>query len=338
MNRKELETFIHDRYDTDGEYLWAKYPDYEVFRHSNNRKWFALIGTAPKEKLGLSEQGFLTVINLKCGPVAAGSLRMGEGVFPAYHMNKENWISVALDGSVPDDTIQALIDISFDATALKIRKRRTSKNNGAQRAMREQIGTDAEGCFADGKRRCNYSFGTVRYWNSKVFLEYHDTRWCKPKHDDHEIFAQLCLEMFASGLGWVLILEKEANFRSAFDDFVPEIVAAYTEEKIENLMKDAGIVRNRRKIEATINNAKAFLRIQQEFGSFDHYIWKFTDEEVVDHHLQSGKDMPTKTELSDVISKDLKKRGFKFIGSSTVYTFLQGIGIVNDHWEHCEFR
>lgn len=127
MTREELETHMRDAYGVEGEHLWASHPDFEIFRHSNNRKWFALIDTAPGEKLGLLEPGFLTVINLKCGPVMAGSLRMEKGFFPAYHMNKNNWISVALDGSVSADTIKMLIDINFDVTALKTRKRLSSK-------------------------------------------------------------------------------------------------------------------------------------------------------------------------------------------------------------------
>lgn len=127
MTREEVESYIRAAYGAEGERLWASHPDFEIFRHGNNRKWFALIGTAPGEKLGLTEPGLLTVVNLKCGPVMAGSLRMEKGFFPAYHMNKANWISVALDGSVPEDTVKTLIDLSFDATALKTRKPRGSK-------------------------------------------------------------------------------------------------------------------------------------------------------------------------------------------------------------------
>lgn len=205
--------------------------------------------------------------------------------------------------------------------------------------MKDSLEKDLVGCYApDGRCRCNHSFGNPRYWNSEIFLAYHDTRWCKPKHDDHEIFAQLCLEFFAAGISFVMVLEKEQNLRAAFDDFAPEIVAGYDKAKMDALMQDAGIIRNRKKIEAAITNAKAFLRVQEEFGSFDKYIWDFANGQVIDHHLEDGSGMGLPDELSERISKDMKKRGIKFCGASTVYTFLEGIGIYNDHWEHCEFR
>ena len=188
------------------------------------------------------------------------------------------------------------------------------------------------------KKRCDSSFGTEQYKKNEKFLLYHDKRWCKPEHDDQELFAMLVLEFFAAGLSWRLILEKEEAFREAFDGFVPEIVAEYDDDKIEELMENTDIIRNRKKIEAAINNANKFLEIQEEFLSFDKYIWGFTDGKVIDHHLKNGKDMPSKDELSDKISKDLKKRGFKFIGSTTIYSYLQGIGIINDHWEYCDYR
>ena len=187
------------------------------------------------------------------------------------------------------------------------------------------------------KRRCDFSLGAEGRVSEKALL-YHDTRWCKPEHRDGELFAMLILEGMQAGVSWNLILEKEENFRRAFDGFDPEIVAGYGEEKIAELMQDAGIIRNRRKIEAAIANARAFLKVQEEFGSFDAFIWSFTEGKVVDHHLSDIKAMPAKDVLSEQVSAALKRRGFKFAGPTIVYSYLQGIGVINDHWEHCEFR
>ena len=188
------------------------------------------------------------------------------------------------------------------------------------------------------KRRCNFSFGSKEYHVSEKFLAYHDTRWCKPEHRDQELFAMLVLEGMQAGVSWNLILNKEDNFRCAFDGFDPTIVATYGDDKLEELMQDAGIIRNRQKLRSAINNAHAFLKVQEEFGSFDAYIWSFTNGAVIDHHLLDGADMPAKDELSERVSKDLKKRGFTFVGPTTTYSYLQGIGVINDHWEYCDYR
>ena len=148
----------------------------------------------------------------------------------------------------------------------------------------------------------------------------------------------LVLEGMQAGVSWNLILDKEENFRKAFDGFDPQSVANYGEEKIEALMQDQGIIRNCSKINAVITNARAFLKVQEEFGSFDAFIWSFTDGKVVDHHLSDVKDMPAKDALSEKVSAELKRRGFKFVGPTIVYSYLQGIGVINDHWEHCDFR
>ena len=187
----------------------------------------------------------------------------------------------------------------------------------------------------DGKKRCQWGDMSKI---SKKMIKYHDERWCKEVHNDQELFAMLILEGAQAGLSWNTIIEKEENYREAFDEFDPEIVADYDKDKIEELMNNEGIIRNRRKIEAAINNAKAFLKIQKEFGSFDKYIWGFTDGKVIDNHLKNMKEMPAKSKLSEKISKDLKKRKFKFVGPVIIYSYLQGIGIINDHWEKCEFR
>ncbi len=188
------------------------------------------------------------------------------------------------------------------------------------------------------KRRCGFVFGTKGHPVSEKFLLYHDTRWCKPEHRDQELYAMLVLEGMQAGVSWNLILNKEDHFRKAFNGFDPKIVAAYDDGKIEELMGDSGIIRNRNKIKAAVINARAFLKVQEEFGSFDKYIWGFTDGEIIDHHLSDEKDMPAKNELSEQISKDLKKRGFKFVGATIIYSYLQGIGMINDHCEYCEYR
>ncbi len=186
------------------------------------------------------------------------------------------------------------------------------------------------------KKRCDFGFDKNAL--SDKSLIYHDTRWCKPEHRDNELYAMLVLEGMQAGVSWALILNKEENFRKAFDGFIPERVAAYDEAKIEELMNNAGIIRNRSKINAAVTNAQAFIRVQKEFGSFDRYIWGFTEGKVIDHHLTDIKDMPSKNELSEGISKDLKRRGFKFVGPVIIYSYLQGIGIINDHLEYCEYR
>lgn len=169
-------------------------------------------------------------------------------------------------------------------------------------------------------------------------LRYHDLRWCKPEHRDDELFAMLILEGMQAGVSWDLILKKEENFRKAFDGLNPQIVSTYDDQKIEELMQDKGIIRNRAKIKAAISNAKAFITVQREFGSFDKFIWSFTDGKIVDHHLTDPAAMPAKDELSQTVSDALKSRGFKFVGATIIYSYLQGVGVINDHMEYCEFR
>ena len=192
--------------------------------------------------------------------------------------------------------------------------------------------------MGDELKRCDLYFGDSKNIKSEKLILYHDTRWCKPEHNDNELFAMLCLEIFQCGLSWITIIEKEDKLRLAFDNFNPNIVASYNESKVNSLMDNKYIIRNIKKIKAIINNAKVFLRIQKEYGSFDKYIWSFTNGEVIDNHLQDIKDMPSKTELSELISKKMKKEGFKFIGATIIYSYMQGIGIVNDHCEYCSYR
>lgn len=167
---------------------------------------------------------------------------------------------------------------------------------------------------------------------SDLYVAYHDHEWGQSEHDDRKLFEMLILEGFQAGLSWLTILNKREAFRTAFDYFEPAVVAQYGPEKVEALMEDTGIVRNRRKILAAIQNAKVFLSIQEEFGSFDSYLWGFTGGQVI---LNTDDTPHTHTELSDRISKDLKRRGMNFVGTTIIYSFLQATGVVNDHELAC---
>ncbi len=168
-----------------------------------------------------------------------------------------------------------------------------------------------------------------------LYIEYHDKEWGVPIHDDGRIFEFLILEGMQAGLSWITILRKRDNFRKAFDNFDPEIVALYDGKKIKALLSDPGIIRNKLKVNAAVTNARAFLKVREEFGTFSRYIWGFTDHGVVVNHWKSMKELPAKTELSETISRDLKKRGFKFVGPTVVYAHMQAAGMVNDHVVDC---
>lgn len=171
-----------------------------------------------------------------------------------------------------------------------------------------------------------------------LYRKYHDEEWGKPTYDDETIFEFLILESFQAGLSWYTILSKRENFRKAFDNFDYKKIASYSDEKIEELMQDPGIIRNRLKVLATITNAQKFQEIQKEFGSFSKYIWGFVGGKPIDNKPKALKDVPATTEISDALSKDLKKRGFKFMGSTVVYAHMQATGMVNDHVEDCHLR
>lgn len=171
--------------------------------------------------------------------------------------------------------------------------------------------------------------------SSSLMKTYHDEEWGVPVHDDALHFEYIVLDSFQAGLSWSTILNKRENFRKAFDEFNAVKISKYTEKKIERLLKDEGIIRNRLKIHATIGNAKAFLKIQKEFGSFDKYIWQFTDEKVVTKKLKTHKNVPSRTKQSDTMSEDLYSRGFKFVGSTICYAYMQAAGMVNDHLVTC---
>lgn len=169
----------------------------------------------------------------------------------------------------------------------------------------------------------------------ELYVKYHDEEWGVPVHEDQKHFEFLVLESAQAGLSWITILRKRENYRKAYDHFDYVKVAQYNEEKVEELMKNPGIIRNRKKIEASINNAKRFIEIQKEFGSFDQYIWSFVNHQVIKNQWNAISEVPAKTDLSDRISKDLKKRGFKFLGSTIVYAHIQAIGLINDHLIDC---
>lgn len=183
----------------------------------------------------------------------------------------------------------------------------------------------------------NMSDKTRCSWCEKddLYRAYHDTEWGKPVYDDATLFEFLVLETFQAGLSWHTILKKRENFRVAFDAFDFKKVVNYDEKKIQNLLLDSGIIRNQLKIRATVSNARSFIKVQEEFGSFAAYIWKFTDGKPLENHRKTTSDIPATTPLSDTISKDLKVRGFKFVGSTVVYAHLQATGIVNDHVASC---
>lgn len=168
-----------------------------------------------------------------------------------------------------------------------------------------------------------------------LMIAYHDTEWGVPLHDDDKLFEFMVLDAFQAGLSWQTILRKRENFRKAFAGFNAKKIARFGEDKVAALMNDAGIIRNNLKIRATIKNAKLFLDIQKEFGSFDKYIWQFTGGKIIVNKRKTIKDIPPKSEESDAMSKDLQKRGFKFVGSTICYAFMQAAGMVNDHTTDC---
>ena len=176
------------------------------------------------------------------------------------------------------------------------------------------------------------------FWvgDDDLMKEYHDNEWGDPVHDDRKLFEYMVLDAFQAGLSWRTILHKRDNFRIAFDNFEPAIIATYDDIKVHSLLNNKGIVRNRSKIMATINNAKLFLQIQKECGSFDQYIWQFTDYQTLRNPEGTTRDtMPTSLKESDAMSADLKKKGFKFVGTTICYAFMQAIGMVDDHCIGC---
>ncbi len=183
--------------------------------------------------------------------------------------------------------------------------------------------------MADNKIRCGWCS------DIPIYVEYHDNEWGQEQHDDRHLFEMLILEGMQAGLSWITVLRKRETFREAFDGFDPEVVAQYGQDKIDELLSNEGIIRNRLKIHAAITNAQRFLEIVQTHGSFDKFIWSYVDNTPIVGHYESLDQIPAKTALSDRISKDLKKLGFKFVGSTIVYSFMQATGMVNDHIATC---
>ncbi len=172
--------------------------------------------------------------------------------------------------------------------------------------------------------------------SSEIYIEYHDKEWGVPVFDDIKLFEMLILEGAQAGLSWITILKRRESYRKAYDNFNPHIVSKYDDFKLAELLKDEGIIRNKLKIKASVINANKFIEIQKEFGSFSNYIWRFVDNKQITNNYKFMNELPTKTELSDKISKDLKKRGFKFVGSTIIYSFLQAVGVINDHLVTCK--
>jgi len=179
------------------------------------------------------------------------------------------------------------------------------------------------------KKRCTWC------GDDPLYIAYHDEEWGVPVYDDDTLFEFLILETFQAGLSWITILRKRENFRKAFDNFDYKKIAQYGEDKYNSLLLDAGIIRNKLKIKATISNAHAFMKVQEEFGSFSDYIWTFTNGKPIQNTFKNRKEVPATTEISDALSKDLKKRGFKFVGSTVIYAHMQATGMVNDHTVDC---
>jgi DNA-3-methyladenine glycosylase I len=177
--------------------------------------------------------------------------------------------------------------------------------------------------------RCPWSL------SSDLMIKYHDEEWAVPVHDDRKLFEFIVLDSFQAGLSWNTILNKRENFRKAFNNFEPEKVARYSEKRIQKLLSDAGIIRNKLKIYGTVNNAKKFIDIQKEYGSFDNYIWQFTNHKTLRNSWKEVKSIPARTTQSDAMSKALYEKGFKFVGSTICYAFMQAIGMVNDHLLGC---
>jgi DNA-3-methyladenine glycosylase I len=184
----------------------------------------------------------------------------------------------------------------------------------------------------DGKKRCSWA------GSDPLYRDYHDTEWGVPVHDDRLLFEFLVLEGAQAGLSWITILKKRAAYRRAFAGFHPEAVAAFDETDLERLLADPGIVRNRLKLSSAVKNARALLVLQEEFGSFDTYLWRFVDGAPLQNSWRSHSEVPATTDVSDALSRDLKRRGFNFVGSTICYAFMQAVGMVNDHTPDCYRR
>ncbi len=194
------------------------------------------------------------------------------------------------------------------------------------RPVARGVGTERNNAL---KRRCEWS------GSDPLYLDYHDIEWGVPLHEDHRLFEMLLLEGVQAGLSWITVLRKRDAYRQAFDRFDPETISRYDEARIRALLQNPGIIRNRLKIQASVVNAQAFLGVVKEFGSFDRYIWRFVENRPIQNHWTCLQDIPSRTPESDAMSKDLKEKGFKFVGSTICYAFMQAVGMVNDHPTYC---
>ena len=183
--------------------------------------------------------------------------------------------------------------------------------------------------ITDDKIRCGWCH------SSALYMKYHDEEWGVPVYDDTTLFEFLLLETFQAGLSWITILNKRENFKATFDQFDYKKIAQYSDDKIQELLQDAGIIRNKLKVYSAVTNAQNFITIQEEFGSFSQYIWAFVNHTPINNSPRNLKEVPATSPISDAISKDLKKRGFKFVGSTVMYAFMQATGMVDDHVENC---
>lgn len=179
------------------------------------------------------------------------------------------------------------------------------------------------------KKRCDWTTA------DPVYIEYHDKEWGKPTHDERDLFEMLCLEGAQAGLSWITILKRRENYRKAFDQFDPQVIKNYDEEKIQEILQDEGIIRNKLKVRSVVTNAQAFLDVQEAFGTFDAYIWSFVGGKPIMNDWKKHAEVPASTEESERMSKDLKKRGFKFVGPTICYAYMQSTGMVNDHTQDC---
>lgn len=181
----------------------------------------------------------------------------------------------------------------------------------------------------DVRVRCGWSLG------NDLYIAYHDQEWGVPEHNDRKLFEMLLLEGAQAGINWLIILKKRETYRKAFDDFDPVKIASYDDQKIAELLQDPGIIRNRLKIQSAVTNAQAFLQVVEQFGSFDRYIWQFVKGQPITNHFNTMSEIPVTTPESDAMSKDLKRRGFRFVGSTICYAYMQAVGMVNDHLIDC---
>ena len=181
------------------------------------------------------------------------------------------------------------------------------------------------------KTRCAWCLKS----NEPIYITYHDKEWGVPQHNDDKLFEAIILDAFQAGLSWLTILKRRENFRKTFDNFDAEKIARYNEKRIQKLLKDEGIIRNQLKIRAAVTNAQSFLKLQEEYGTFDKYIWQFTEGKTILNAHKEMKHIPPKTKESDLMSKDLQAKGFKFVGSTICYAFMQAVGMVNDHVTDC---